>query len=52
MTKRNADTRPEEAMHSTSMHAPASDTPDTQTPEERLRALGIELPPAAPAVGD
>ena len=39
-------------MHSTSMHAPASDTPDTQTPEERLRALGIELPPAAPAVGD
>ena len=39
-------------MHSTSMHAPAADTPDTQTPEERLRALGIELPPAAPAVGD
>lgn len=25
---------------------------DTQTPEERLRALGIELPPAAPPVGD
>ena len=25
---------------------------DGQTPEQRLRALGIELPPAAPAVGD
>jgi enamine deaminase RidA (YjgF/YER057c/UK114 family) len=50
--KENADTRQEEAMHSTSMHAPASDPLDTQTPEQRLRALGIELPPAAPAVGD
>ena len=34
------------------MHSPSVDTIDTRTPEERLRALGIELPPAAPAVGD
>jgi enamine deaminase RidA (YjgF/YER057c/UK114 family) len=35
-----------------SAHAASIDTLDTQTPEERLRALGIELPPAPPAVGD
>ena len=35
-----------------SAQAAPIDTTDTQTPEERLRALGIELPPAAPAVGD
>ena len=35
-----------------SQHAVRMDLLDTQTPEERLRALGIELPPAAPAVGD
>jgi hypothetical protein len=35
-----------------SAHAASSDTLDTQTPEERLRTLGIELPPAPPAVGD
>ena len=40
----------EEAMQSA--HAASIDTLDTQTPEERLRALGIELPPAPPAVGD
>ena len=34
------------------MQAPATDTLDNSSPEERLRALGIELPPAAPAVGD
>jgi hypothetical protein len=35
-----------------SAHAASIDTLDTQAPEERLRALGIELPPAPPAVGD
>jgi enamine deaminase RidA (YjgF/YER057c/UK114 family) len=40
----------EEAMQSA--HAASIDTLDTQMPEERLRALGIELPPAPPAVGD
>jgi enamine deaminase RidA (YjgF/YER057c/UK114 family) len=40
----------EEAMQSPQA-VPGEDR-DTQTPEERLRALGIELPPAAPAVGD
>ena len=35
-----------------SQHAVRMDLLDTQTPEERLRALGIELPPAAPPVGD
>jgi enamine deaminase RidA (YjgF/YER057c/UK114 family) len=34
------------------MHSASVDTLDTRTPEERLRSLGIELPPAAPAVGD
>jgi hypothetical protein len=34
------------------MHAPASETLDSSSPEERLRQLGIELPPAPPAVGD
>ena len=34
------------------MHAPATDAVDNRSPEERLRALGIELPPAAAAVGD
>ena len=34
------------------MQAPAKDTADNSSPEERLRASGIELPPAAPAVGD
>ena len=34
------------------MQAPATDSPDNSSPEERLRALGIQLPPAAPAVGD
>ena len=34
------------------MQAPATDTVDDSSPEERLRALGIELPPAAPPVGD
>jgi len=34
------------------MQAPATDSLDNSSPEERLRALGIELPPAAPAVGD
>ena len=34
------------------MQAPATDTLDNSSPEERLRTLGIELPPAAPAVGD
>jgi enamine deaminase RidA (YjgF/YER057c/UK114 family) len=40
----------EEAMQS--QHAVRMDLLDTQTPEERLLALGIELPPAAPPVGD
>ena len=35
-----------------SAHAASIETLDTQMPEERLRALGIELPPAPPAVGD
>jgi enamine deaminase RidA (YjgF/YER057c/UK114 family) len=37
------------------MHAPHASTVDSiaaQMPEERLRALGIELPPAPPPVGD
>jgi len=34
------------------MQAPATDSLDNSSPEERLRALGIELPPAAPPVGD
>jgi enamine deaminase RidA (YjgF/YER057c/UK114 family) len=34
------------------MHAPAPETLDKSSPEERLRQLGIELPPAPPAVGD
>jgi enamine deaminase RidA (YjgF/YER057c/UK114 family) len=34
------------------MQAPATDSVDNSSPEERLRALGIELPPAAPPVGD
>ncbi len=34
------------------MHAPAADHLDNLSPEERLRSLGIELPPAAAAVGD
>jgi enamine deaminase RidA (YjgF/YER057c/UK114 family) len=34
------------------MQAPATESLDDASPEERLRALGIELPPAAPAVGD
>ena len=34
------------------MQAPATETLGNSSPEERLRALGIELPPAAPAVGD
>ena len=35
------------------MHATTIDPLDTSLmPEERLRALGVELPPAAPAVGD
>jgi len=34
------------------MHAPATDAVDNRSPEERLRALGVELPPAAAAVGD
>ena len=34
------------------MQAPATDTLDNSSPEERLRALGIQLPPAASAVGD
>jgi enamine deaminase RidA (YjgF/YER057c/UK114 family) len=34
------------------MQAPATDTLDHSSPEERLRVLGIELPPAAPPVGD
>jgi enamine deaminase RidA (YjgF/YER057c/UK114 family) len=34
------------------MHAPVSEALDSSSPEERLRALGIELPPAPPAVGD
>ncbi len=38
-------------MHSTS-HSSSIDPIDTLLPEERLRALGIELPPAAAAVGD
>ena len=38
-------------MHSTS-HSSSIDLIDTLLPEERLRALGIELPPAAAAVGD
>jgi enamine deaminase RidA (YjgF/YER057c/UK114 family) len=35
-----------------SAQAASIGTADSQTPEERLRALGIALPPAAPAVGD
>src|SRR5579872_4572270 len=34
------------------MRAPSADPLDAQPPEERLRALGIELPPAAKPVGD
>jgi enamine deaminase RidA (YjgF/YER057c/UK114 family) len=34
------------------MHASAPENLDSSSPEERLRALGIELPPAPPAVGD
>jgi enamine deaminase RidA (YjgF/YER057c/UK114 family) len=34
------------------MHDHATDSLDNSSPEERLRALGIELPPAAPPVGD
>ena len=34
------------------MQAPATEALDNSSPEERLRALGIALPPAAPAVGD
>jgi len=34
------------------MQAPATDSLDNSSPEERLRELGIELPPAAAAVGD
>lgn len=34
------------------MRSASTDTLDGLTPEQRLRALGIELPPAAPAVGD
>jgi enamine deaminase RidA (YjgF/YER057c/UK114 family) len=34
------------------MQAPATEKVGNSSPEERLRALGIELPPAAPAVGD
>ncbi len=34
------------------MHATSIDPLDARMPEERLRALGIELPPPAPAVGD
>ena len=33
------------------MQAPATDTLDQSSPEERLRALGIELPPAPGTVG-
>jgi enamine deaminase RidA (YjgF/YER057c/UK114 family) len=33
------------------MHAPATDSLDGRLPEERLRALGIELPPAPGTVG-
>jgi enamine deaminase RidA (YjgF/YER057c/UK114 family) len=33
------------------MQAPATDIHENSSPEERLRALGIELPPAPPAVG-
>ena len=34
------------------MRSASTDTLDGFTPEQRLRARGIELPPAAPAVGD
>jgi enamine deaminase RidA (YjgF/YER057c/UK114 family) len=34
------------------MHAAAPDSLDNSSPEGRLRALGIALPPAPPAVGD
>jgi enamine deaminase RidA (YjgF/YER057c/UK114 family) len=34
------------------MHATVPDSLDSSAPEERLRNLGIELPPAPPAVGD
>jgi len=34
------------------MHTPVTESLDQASPEERLRALGIELPPAAPPVGD
>ena len=34
------------------MQAPATDSLENSSPEDRLRALGIELPPAAPPVGD
>lgn len=34
------------------MTSASADSLGGQTPEQRLRALGIELPPAAPAVGD
>jgi enamine deaminase RidA (YjgF/YER057c/UK114 family) len=33
-------------------HSPSTDSPDARTPEQRLRDLGIELPPAPPAAGD
>ncbi len=33
------------------MHSPSPDPLGSLAPEERLRSLGIELPPAAPAVG-
>jgi enamine deaminase RidA (YjgF/YER057c/UK114 family) len=45
--RRSANQSKEEVVTSTS-----PDSLDGQTPEQRLRALGIELPPAAPAVGD
>src|SRR5262249_12360886 len=40
------------AVQEETMQAPATDSLDNSSPEERLRALGIELPPAAPPVGD
>ena len=33
------------------MHSPSPDPLGSLAPEERLHSLGIELPPAAPAVG-
>jgi enamine deaminase RidA (YjgF/YER057c/UK114 family) len=38
-------------MHASS-HSPSSDPLDALLPEQRLHALGIELPPAPAAVGD